>query len=161
MLLVPSSPRRTVGTSTRQWATSQKPSLKQSTNYDIHDRDLLAVVRGLANWRHLLAGSPHPITVYTDHKNLQYYRNPQHISQWVAHYIPLLEDYNYLLVHKPGASNHADALSHCPDFDDGSRDNDHTLILSPHLFIDAATTTSVVVKHQLKRMLNLTLTNGA
>jgi len=49
-------------------------------NYDIHNHKLLAVVRGLANWHHLLAGSPHPITVYTDHKNLQYYRNPQCIS---------------------------------------------------------------------------------
>ncbi len=112
-------------------------------NYDIHNHELLAVVRGLANWHHLLAGSPHPITVYTDHKNLQYYRNPQRISQQVAHYIPLLEDYNYLLVHTPGVSNHADALSRCPDFDDGSRDNDHTLVLPPHLFIDAATTTSL------------------
>jgi RNase H-like domain found in reverse transcriptase len=42
--------------------------------YDIHDRELLAVVKGLENWRHLLMGAKHEITVYTDHANLQYYR---------------------------------------------------------------------------------------
>jgi len=80
-------------------------------NYDIHDRELLALVRGLSNWRHLLIGSPHPITVYTDHKNLEYYRHPQHINQRVARYIPRLADYNFTLVHLPGERNKADALS--------------------------------------------------
>ncbi len=56
-------------------------------NYDIHDRELLAVVRGLDNWRHLLASSPHPIIILTDHKNLQYYRNPQRINRRVARYL--------------------------------------------------------------------------
>ena len=38
--------------------------------YDIHDRELLAVFRGLTHWRHLLLSSPFPTTVLTDHKNL-------------------------------------------------------------------------------------------
>ncbi len=46
-------------------------------NYDIHDRELLAVLWGLEHWRHLLMGSPHEIKVFTDHKNLEYYRHPQ------------------------------------------------------------------------------------
>ena len=50
-------------------------------NYDIHDQELLTLVRSLTNWRHLLIGSPHPVTVYTDHKNLEYYHHPQHINQ--------------------------------------------------------------------------------
>jgi hypothetical protein len=41
--------------------------------YDIHDRELLAVVKGLENWQHLLLGAKHEVTVYTDHTNLQYY----------------------------------------------------------------------------------------
>jgi RNase H-like domain found in reverse transcriptase len=41
--------------------------------YDIHDRELLALVKGLEQWRHLLAGSEHQTTVYTNHKNLLYY----------------------------------------------------------------------------------------
>ncbi len=80
-------------------------------NYDIHDRELLAVVCGLDNWRHLLASSPHPIIILTDHKNLQYYRNPQCINRRVAHYLPKLADYNFQLIHQPGTANKADALS--------------------------------------------------
>jgi hypothetical protein len=123
-------------------------------NYDIHDRELLAVVRGLENWRHLLAGSPHPITVLTDHKNLQYYRNPQRINRRVARYLPKLADYNFTLIHQPGTSNKADALSRRPDFYDGSADNDHITVLPPSLFINATISTSLDDRaraHQLKQ----------
>ena len=49
-------------------------------NYDIHDRELLAVFRALTHWRHLLLSSPHKVTVLTDHKNLEYYKEPHHIN---------------------------------------------------------------------------------
>src|SRR6202167_1221843 len=123
-------------------------------NYDIHDRELLAVVRGLDNWRHFLAGSAHPITILTDHKNLQYYRNPQRISRCVARYLPKLADYNFTLVHQPGTLNKADALSRRPDFHDGSTDNNDVTVLPHTLFIDAITASSLddrVRAHQLKR----------
>ena len=57
---------------------------KAERNYDIHDRELLAVFRGLAHWRHLLLSSPHVTTVLTDHKNLEYYKEPHHINRRVA-----------------------------------------------------------------------------
>ena len=49
-------------------------------NYDIWDWEFMAVVFGLRNWQHLLAGSPHEVMVWTDHANLQYYRHPQKIN---------------------------------------------------------------------------------
>jgi hypothetical protein len=49
-------------------------------NYDIYDLELLAVVRSLENWRTYLAGSPHKVVVFTDHMNLQYWRDPHKIS---------------------------------------------------------------------------------
>ena len=49
-------------------------------DYDIHNQELLAVYRGLTHNHHHLLSSPHPITVYTDHKNLEYYRKPQTIN---------------------------------------------------------------------------------
>ena len=42
-------------------------------NYDIYDRELLAVIRALKSFRHYLHGSPFPIQVFTDHKNLTYF----------------------------------------------------------------------------------------
>ena len=49
-------------------------------NYDIHDRELLAVFRALTPWQHLLLSSPYETTVLTDHKNLEYYKEPHHIN---------------------------------------------------------------------------------
>jgi hypothetical protein len=80
-------------------------------NYDIHDRELLAVIHGLEAWRHLLADSAHPVTVLADHKNLEYYSTPQRVNRRVACYIPHLANYNYKLTHFPGTANKADPLS--------------------------------------------------
>ena len=79
-------------------------------NYDVWDREFLAVVTGLHFWRHLLVGSPHKVTVWTDHANLQYYRHPQKVNRRVARYIAVLGDYNLELKHLPGTKNHADGL---------------------------------------------------
>jgi RNase H-like domain found in reverse transcriptase len=79
--------------------------------YDVHDQELLAVMRGLHQWRHLLLSSPFTTTMITDHANLQYYRQPQKINQCVARYLADLADYRFMLVHKPGVSNKVDHLS--------------------------------------------------
>ena len=108
-------------------------------NYDIHDRELLAVVRALKHWRHLLLSSPFEIVVLTDHKNLEYYKQPHAINRRVARYIPQLADYNFILKHIPGTSNKADPLSRRPDYDDGSRDNANVTVLPPTLFSSSTT----------------------
>ena len=42
-------------------------------NYEIYDKELLAIVDSFQEWRHFLEGVVHPVTVYTDHKNLEYF----------------------------------------------------------------------------------------
>jgi len=42
-------------------------------NYEIYDRELLAIIWALEEWRHYIQGSPHTIIVLSDHKNLTYY----------------------------------------------------------------------------------------
>jgi RNase H-like domain found in reverse transcriptase/Integrase zinc binding domain len=107
--------------------------------YNIHDRELLAVIRGLLTWHHLLVGSPHKIHVLTDHSNLKYYQHPQKISHCVARYLPKMAEFDFELVYKPGTTNKADHLSRCPDYDDSSLDNQDVTVLPPHLFIHAST----------------------
>jgi hypothetical protein len=127
-------------------------------NYDIHDRELLAVIHGLEAWRHLLADSAHPVTVLTDHKNLEYYSTPQRINRRVACYIPRLADYNYKLSHFPGTANKADLLSRRPDLHSGNDDNTGVLVLPPSLFANAATLSSLdecVRAHQFKHATTL------
>ena len=73
-------------------------------NYDIHDRELLAVIRALRRWRHILLSSKYQVIVHTDHANLLYWRDAHKISRRVARYLPDLGDYNFTLVHQPGTS---------------------------------------------------------
>jgi len=42
-------------------------------NYDIHDRELLAILGGLLEWRRYHEGAHHHIQTYTQHKNLEYF----------------------------------------------------------------------------------------
>ena len=49
-------------------------------NYEIYDRELLGIVRALDKWRHYIQGSPHQTVVYSDHKNLTYFRTAQKLN---------------------------------------------------------------------------------
>jgi len=40
-------------------------------NYKIHNKEMLAVIRGLENWRHLLEDAKYKFKVWTDYKNLE------------------------------------------------------------------------------------------
>jgi len=42
-------------------------------NYEIYDKEMLAIVRELENWRHLLEGTRFKFEIWTDHKNLEYF----------------------------------------------------------------------------------------
>ena len=43
---------------------------KTERNYEIYDKEMLAVIRGLEVWRHLLEGVQSKFEIWTDHKNL-------------------------------------------------------------------------------------------
>ncbi len=103
-------------------------------NYDIYDREFLAIIRGLENWRHLLVRSPHPVIVLTDHNNLQYWRHSQRINRRIARYLLHLADYDVQLKHQPGVTNKADHLSRRPDYDQGDDDNREITALPDRLF---------------------------
>ena len=42
-------------------------------NYDVHDKELLAIFEAFKIWHHYLEGSLTPIDMVTDHKNLEYF----------------------------------------------------------------------------------------
>jgi hypothetical protein len=48
-------------------------------NYPVHEKELLAIVRALEKWRNELLG--YPVTVYTDHRTLEYFNTQQHLSR--------------------------------------------------------------------------------
>ena len=104
-------------------------------NYNIYDLELLAIVKLLRHWHPLLVGSPHKIKVFSDHMNLQYWRDPQKISRREAHKVLELADYDIEIHHLKGSVNgQADALSRRPDFDQGEGDNEGVVVLPDTLF---------------------------
>ena len=63
-------------------------------NYDIYNRELLAVIQALKEWRHYLTGTEHLVTIIMDHKNLGYFKQPQNLSCWQARWWLFLQEYN-------------------------------------------------------------------
>jgi hypothetical protein len=49
-------------------------------NYEIHDTEMLAIIRGLEEWRHYLGGARHPTEIWIDHNNLEYFRVAQKLN---------------------------------------------------------------------------------
>ena len=54
---------------------------KTERNYEIHNKEMLSVIQGLENWRHLLEGTKFKFEVWTDHKNLEYFMKAQKLNQ--------------------------------------------------------------------------------
>jgi len=71
-------------------------------NYEIYDRELLSVIRALQEWRHYIQGSPHETIIYSDHKNLTYFRSAQKLNRRQARWSLLLSEYDIKLIHLPG-----------------------------------------------------------
>ena len=49
-------------------------------NYKIHDKEMLVVIRGLENWRHLLEGAKFKFEIWMDYKNLEYFIKVQKLN---------------------------------------------------------------------------------
>ena len=49
-------------------------------NYEIYDKEMLAIVRALEEWRHFLEGTEHQFEIWTDHKNLEYFMTAKKLN---------------------------------------------------------------------------------
>ena len=107
-------------------------------NYEIYDRELLAIIRALEEWRHYIQGSSHTTIILSDHKNLTYYREARKLNRRQARWSLYLSEFNVKLVHTPGYKMvQSDALSRRPDFiPDEDNDNEDVVMLPDNLFIN-------------------------
>jgi len=81
-------------------------------NYEIGNRELLAVKLALEEWRHWLEGAKHPFLVLTDHKNLQYLRDAKRLNPRQARWALFFTRFHFKISYRPGSKNtRADALS--------------------------------------------------
>lgn len=81
-------------------------------NYDIGNRELLAIKLALEEWRHWLEGATHPFVVWSDHKNLSYIQSAKRLNSRQARWALFFDRFNFSLTYRPGSKNvKPDALS--------------------------------------------------
>ncbi|XP_038822213.1 uncharacterized protein LOC120022396 [Salvelinus namaycush] len=107
-------------------------------NYDIGNRELLAVKLALEEWRHWLEGSGVPFIVWTDHKNLEYIRTAKRLNSRQARWALFFGRFDFSLSYRPGSKNvKPDSLSRI--FDHSERPSTPECILPGTLVVSTLT----------------------
>ncbi|CCO36088.1 hypothetical protein RSOLAG1IB_11825 [Rhizoctonia solani AG-1 IB] len=124
-------------------------------NYDTHDKELLAIIRSLEHWRIYLEATSEPITVFTDHRNLEYWKESRTFNCRHACWHLLLSDFNFSIMYRPGKqSGKPDALSRQSDHADIPPDNQFMLLQS--VFANTATVIPErEIQHHIEASLHL------
>ena len=100
-------------------------------NYEIHNKEMLAIIQGLESWRHLLEGVQSKFEIWIDHKNLEYFMKAQKLNQRQVRWALYLSRFDFMLKHVLGTRmEKADRLSRRLDWKVGvEKDNkDYVLI---------------------------------
>ena len=102
-------------------------------NYEIYDKEMLAIVRCLEAQRHFLERAIAKFEIWTDHKNLEYFIKVQKLNQRQARWALYLSRFNFMLKHVPESKmGKADSLSRRPDWEVGvERDNKDKILVKP------------------------------
>ncbi|XP_078794519.1 uncharacterized protein LOC101163464 isoform X2 [Oryzias latipes] len=93
-------------------------------NYDVGNRELLAIKLALEEWRHWLEGAEQPFIVWTDHKNLAYLRSAKRLNSRQARWCLFFDRFNFSITYRPGSRNvKPDALSRKYSVSESSSDS--------------------------------------
>ena len=92
---------------------------------------MLAIIKGLENWRYLLEGAYFKFEIWTDHKNLEYFMKAQKLNQRQAWWALYLSRFDFTLKHVPGIKmGKADELSKWSDWKIGvDKDNENQIFI--------------------------------
>ncbi|ESK80613.1 gag polymerase env [Moniliophthora roreri MCA 2997] len=74
----------TIETDTSDYAIATILSITLSNaklNYNMHDKELLAIFKAFKTWCHYLEGALNPIDIVTGHKNLEYFSTTKILMQ--------------------------------------------------------------------------------
>lgn len=85
-------------------------------NYDIYDKELLAIIKALEEWRPELEGARRPFEIFSDHRNLQTFSTTKQLSPRHIRWSEFLSRFNFRIIYRPGSINQRpDALSRKPE----------------------------------------------
>ena len=103
-------------------------------NYEIHNKEMLDIIRGLEAWRHLLEGAQVKFEIWMDYKNLEYFMKVQKLNRRQARWVLYLSQFDFTLKHVAGSKmGKADRLSRRADWNVGiDKDNENQIIIKNH-----------------------------
>ena len=65
---------------------------------------MLTIIHALEKWRHFLGGVQHPVEIWIDHKNLEYFMTAKKLNRYQACWSLYLVYFNFKLIHHLGCS---------------------------------------------------------
>jgi len=126
-------------------------------NYDIHDKELLAIFEAFKIWWHYLEGSASPIDVVMDHKNLEYFSTTKILTCQQARWSEYLSQFNLVIHFCPRhLGTKLDALTRQWDIYPKGEDNGYASV-NPHNFRPVFTHEQITVSLQATILTTLTL----
>ena len=89
-------------------------------NYTVYEKELLAIVYALVEWKHYLHGSSHRTIIVSDHQPLKWLLTQSSVSARVTRWLDFMGQFHIGITYKPGRENAAaDGLSRRSDHDEG------------------------------------------
>ena len=86
-------------------------------NYEVHDKELLAIVACFYQWRPFLLSNTEPIQVITDHQNLLHFSTSKKLNRRQVRWSLFLTNFNFQITFWPGVQGgKPDALSQRIDY---------------------------------------------
>ena len=80
-------------------------------NYEIHDKELLAIYEAFTHWRAYLEGTPHSTLVLTDHRNLVYFASSKQLNRRQARWSEYLAGFDFIIRYQIDKLNLVDISS--------------------------------------------------
>ncbi|KAL2010988.1 hypothetical protein VTN00DRAFT_3706 [Thermoascus crustaceus] len=69
-------------------------------NYNIHDKELLAIMAAVREWRHYLEGAKHQVMIYCNHKNLAYFTTSKELTRRQVRWAEELAPYDIKITYR-------------------------------------------------------------
>lgn len=86
-------------------------------NYEIYDKEMLAIVDSMEHYRHYFEGLGHRTTIYSDHHNLLWFTETKVYNRRQVRWAEKLSKFDFIIVFRPGKEGgKPDALSRRPDY---------------------------------------------
>jgi transposase InsO family protein len=106
-------------------------------NWEIHDKELYAIVEAFRKWRPELMSVQGQVSVYSDHRSLEYFMTTKVLTAKQVRWMEFLSDFNFKIMYTSGKNNlKADILSRREQDvaaqEEAKKDSRSRVLLGPH-----------------------------